>query len=57
MKPKQIEKIVKADGWYRVKSNGGSHRQYKHDTKTGKVTIPWHNKDLPQGTACLSADR
>ncbi|MCL1999696.1 MAG: type II toxin-antitoxin system HicA family toxin [Turicibacter sp.] len=50
MKAKQIEKTIKADGWYRIKGNSGSHRQYKHSTKIGKVTIPWHNKDIPLGT-------
>ena len=48
---KQIEKIIKADGWYRIKSNSGSHRQYKHDTKKGKITIQYHGSgDIPQGT-------
>jgi len=48
---RQIEKIVKADGWYRIKSNGGSHRQYRHPTKKGKVTIAYHASDtIPPGT-------
>ena len=48
---KQIEKIIKDDGWYRIKSNSGSHRQYKHDTKKGEVTIQYHNNsDIPPGT-------
>lgn len=47
---REIEKVIKADGWYQVKSNGGSHRQFKHDTKKGKVTIQYHGGDLPQGT-------
>ena len=46
---RQLEKIVKADGWYEIRSSGGSHRQYKHSTKKGKVTIPYHNGDLPPG--------
>jgi len=51
MKFKQIEKIVKADGWYQIKSNSGSHRQYKHPTKPGKVTIAYHAaEDIPPGT-------
>ena len=45
---RQIEKIIKADGWYQIKSNGGSHRQYKHKDKKGKVTIQYHSKgDIP----------
>jgi len=47
----QIEKIIKADGWYKIKSNSGSHRQYKHPTKKGKVTIAYHGNDtIPPGT-------
>jgi len=29
----------------------GSHHQYKHATKLGKVTVPHPTKDLPVGTA------
>lgn len=31
-------KILEADGWYFVRQKG-SHRQYKHPTKKGTVTI------------------
>lgn len=38
--------ILKADGWYEV-SQRGSHHQYKHPTKPGKVTVPEHGgKDI-----------
>ena len=47
---RQLEKIVKSDGWYRIKSKGGSHIQFEHATKQGKVTIPCHSGDIPQGT-------
>ena len=50
MTAKGLIKIIKADGWYEMKSNAGSHGQFKHATKTGKVTIPNHSGDLPQGT-------
>ena len=52
LKFKQIEKIIIADGWYRIKTKSGtSHRQYKHPTKPGKVTIAYHNTaDIPPGT-------
>ncbi len=50
MKPKDIIKILKADGWYEIKSNSGSHKQFKHETKKGRVTVPFHNKDLAIGT-------
>ena len=50
MKPREAEQMIKADGWYEVRSNSGSHRQYKHPAKKGKVTIPFHSGDLPAGT-------
>ena len=50
MKPKEIERIIKNDGWFEV-SQKGSHRHYKHPSKPGKVTIPFHGKDLNPDTA------
>jgi len=29
----------------------GSHRVYRHPSKKGIVTIPWHSRDIPRGTA------
>ncbi|MEQ9229505.1 MAG: type II toxin-antitoxin system HicA family toxin [Cyclobacteriaceae bacterium] len=51
MKVKEIIKLIEADGWFLV-AQKGSHRQYKHPTKMGRVTIPDHgqNKDLAKGT-------
>lgn len=50
MRAREIIKIIRADGWYEVKSNSGSHKQYEHATKKGKVTVPNHSGDIPQGT-------
>jgi predicted RNA binding protein YcfA (HicA-like mRNA interferase family) len=36
--------IVEADGWFLVRTRG-SHRQYKHPVKAGKVTIPGKRSD------------
>lgn len=47
--PREMEKLIFANGWV-LKSQEGSHRQYVHPTKPGKVTIPFHNKDLPKKT-------
>ncbi|MBQ8942708.1 MAG: type II toxin-antitoxin system HicA family toxin [Firmicutes bacterium] len=47
---KEIEKLIKQDGWYLVKVVG-SHYQYKHPTKKGKITIPHHGGDLKIKTA------
>jgi len=41
MKVKQIIAILKKDGWHLV-AQKGSHRQYKHHTKSGRVTVPDH---------------
>ena len=43
MTAKELEKIVKAAGWYFVRQCG-SHRQYKNHGKKGMVTIPFHAK-------------
>ncbi|BCS80614.1 type II toxin-antitoxin system HicA family toxin [Anaerocellum diazotrophicum] len=45
MKPKELIKILKEDGWYEVRQRG-SHKQFRHPVKKGLVTIPFHNKDL-----------
>jgi len=43
-------KLIEADGWYLVATKG-SHRQYKHPTKPGRVTIAGHPSDnLAPGT-------
>ena len=47
MRFREIEKIVLNDGWELVDVRV-SHHQYKHLTKTGKVTIPNHRGDIPQ---------
>ena len=43
--PREMEKEILADGWV-FKSQEGSHRHYVHLTKPGKVTIPFHCKEL-----------
>ena len=50
MKSKEVERLIKSDGWYEVRSSSGSHKQYKHPDKKGKVSIPFHPGDLPAGT-------
>jgi predicted RNA binding protein YcfA (HicA-like mRNA interferase family) len=50
MKVREVIKLVEDDGWYLVTTKG-SHRQYKHPTKIGRVTIAGHpNDDLAPGT-------
>lgn len=49
LKSKEMEKIILADGWV-FKSQTDSHRHYVHPCKTGKVTIPFHSKELTKAT-------
>src|SRR5712691_5090828 len=50
MKVRDIIKLIEVDGWFLVATKG-SHRQYKHQTKPGRVTIAGHsNDDLAPGT-------
>lgn len=49
MKSSEIMKILKKDGWY-VHNIRGSHHQFKHSIKPGKVTVPHPKSDLPTGT-------
>ena len=39
MKVKQVIALIEKDGWYLVRTRG-SHRQFKHDVKSGLVTVP-----------------
>ena len=40
-KVKDMLKLIKKDGWFQVNQTG-SHRQFKHPTKPGRVTISGH---------------
>jgi len=44
MKVRQIISMIERDGWHRVDAKGG-HRQYKHPSKKGRVTISGHAND------------
>ncbi len=39
MKVREVIKRIEADGWAQVRQRG-SHRQFKHPTKPGRVTVP-----------------
>jgi predicted RNA binding protein YcfA (HicA-like mRNA interferase family) len=45
MKFRELEKLLLADGWI-FKNAKGSHYQYIHPVKSGKVTIPYHPGDI-----------
>ena len=49
MTSKELVKLIRNDGWYKV-GQKGSHAQFKHPLKKGRVTIPMHSGDLAKGT-------
>lgn len=49
MTAKELIKKLKADGWIEVRQIG-SHKQFKHPSKLGLVTLPFHNGDIAPGT-------
>ncbi len=49
-KVREAIKLIEADGWRQVTTKG-SHRQFKHPMKTGRVTIAGRlSDDLAPGT-------
>lgn len=42
----KVIELLLSHGWYFVRQRG-SHRQYKHPAKSGRVTVPHPEKDLP----------
>ena len=49
-KVREAIKLIEADGWRKVTTKG-SHRQFKHPMKTGRVTIAGRlSDDLAPGT-------
>ena len=50
MKINEILLMLKNDGWFLVTTRG-SHRQFKHPTKSGRVTVSGKpSDDLAPGT-------
>ncbi|WP_322515655.1 type II toxin-antitoxin system HicA family toxin [Rhodopseudomonas palustris] len=50
MKVRDATLLIEADGWVHIATRG-SHRQYKHPWKTGRVTIAGKpSDDLAPGT-------
>lgn len=46
---REVIQRLKADGWYEVGVTG-SHHQFKHATKKGRVTVKHPDKDIPRKT-------
>jgi predicted RNA binding protein YcfA (HicA-like mRNA interferase family) len=49
MDSRDVIRELKKDGWYEV-NQVGSHKQFKHPTKKGRVTVPHPKRDIPPGT-------
>jgi len=49
MKSADVIRALVADRWHKI-TQKGSHIQFKHPTKAGRVTAPHQKRDLPIGT-------
>jgi predicted RNA binding protein YcfA (HicA-like mRNA interferase family) len=49
MSSREVIRRLMDDGWFEV-AQVGSHRQFKHATKPGRVTVPHPKRDIPLGT-------
>ena len=50
MKVRDVLKLIQDDGWYQV-AQKGSHRQFKHSVKSGRVTVAGHpSQEMAKGT-------
>jgi predicted RNA binding protein YcfA (HicA-like mRNA interferase family) len=50
MKYREFTRIMRDDGW-QLKDQEGSHQQWIHPVKPGKVTVAGHpNEEIPVGT-------
>jgi predicted RNA binding protein YcfA (HicA-like mRNA interferase family) len=46
---REVVRRLLANGWYEV-ARRGSHVQFKHPTRLGRVTVPHPRRDLAIGT-------
>jgi predicted RNA binding protein YcfA (HicA-like mRNA interferase family) len=50
MKVREVIKLLEEDGWFLARTKG-SHRQFKHPSKPGAVTVAGKlSVDIPPGT-------
>jgi predicted RNA binding protein YcfA (HicA-like mRNA interferase family) len=49
MNSREVIRRLKDAGWSEV-AQAGSHKQFKHPVKPGRVTVPFPKKDIPIGT-------
>jgi predicted RNA binding protein YcfA (HicA-like mRNA interferase family) len=46
---REVIRALIANGWFEI-AQKGSHKQFKHPTIEGRVTVPSPKKDVPIGT-------
>ncbi len=49
MNSRDVIKQLQKDGWFEV-DQAGSHKQFRHPAKKGRVTVPHPKRDIPTGT-------
>jgi predicted RNA binding protein YcfA (HicA-like mRNA interferase family) len=49
LKPSELIRALERAGFF-LDHSSGSHRFYRHATRRGLVTVPFHRKDLKRGT-------
>ena len=49
MSSREVIRRLREDGWFEV-AQAGSHKQFKHGAKAGRVTVPHPVRDIPIGT-------
>ena len=49
MNSREVIRRLEVDGWREV-AQRGSHKQFRHPDRPGRVTVPHPKRDLPPGT-------
>ena len=49
MKSREVIRALERDGWFKV-AQKGSHVQFRHAHKKGRVTVPHPKSDIAVGT-------
>lgn len=50
MTPREVQKMLRDDGWTIKRHGPGDHVQWVHPTKRGKVTVDTGVREIPTGT-------
>jgi predicted RNA binding protein YcfA (HicA-like mRNA interferase family) len=49
LRSREVIAVLEREGWEQVRQKG-SHLQFKHPRRPGRVTVPHPNPDIPTGT-------